>query len=260
MDRLKDKVAIITGAGTGVGAACMKIFAAQGARVVGVSRTRSNLENVLSEVKEAGGDGHIVAADLVDPSSADKIVKETMNKFGRIDILVNSAGVGYNYEKTSPGSMADVANLTLEKWDEVMRINLSSMFLMCKAVIPQMQEQKSGSIVNVTSISGYQGLPGAHSYTAAKAGMINLTRSMCVAYAKDGIRANAIAPGFIDTRMVEDFMSLFDDEEQADAITPMRRAGTPEEMANGCLYLASDEASYCNGSILTIDGGTTARQ
>ena len=260
MNRLEGKVAIITGAGSGVGAACMKIFAAEGAKVVGVSRTKSNLEEVLAEVTDAGGEGHVVAVDLADPASASKVIDETVKKFGRLDILVNSAGVGYNHEKNSPGSMADVVNTTIEKWDEVMRINLSSMFLMCKAALPTMIRQKSGSIVNVTSISGYQGLPGAHTYTAAKAGMINLTRSMCVSYAKDGIRANAIAPGFIDTRMVADFMGLFDTEEQADAITPMRRAGTPEEMAYGCLYLASDEAGYCNGSILTIDGGTTARQ
>lgn len=258
--RLKDKVALITGAGTGVGRACMEIFAAEGAKVIGISRTQKNLDEALAAVRARGGDGAVIAADLSKADAADTAVEAALKLYGRIDILVNSAGVGYNHEASSPGSMADVVNTTPEKWAEVMNINLGSMFYMCRAVLPHMLERKAGAIVNVTSISGFQGLPGAHTYTAAKGGMINLTRSLCVAYAKDGIRANAIAPGFIATRMVADFLPLFEDEKVADSITPMRRAGTPEEMAYGCLYLASDEASYCNGTILTIDGGTTARQ
>jgi NAD(P)-dependent dehydrogenase (short-subunit alcohol dehydrogenase family) len=112
----------------------------------------------------------------------------------------------------------------------------------------------------VASISGIQGLPVAHTYTAAKGAMINLTRSLCVTYAKDNIRANCVAPGYTDTPMIAAVMHLFDDPDMAERLTPMRRAGTPEEMAYGCLYLASDEASYCNGTLLVIDGGTTARQ
>lgn len=260
MGRLNGKVALITGAGTGVGRACMEIFAREGAKVVGVSRTQANLDEALSAVTFAGGSGQVVAADLSTPEGAQAAVDGAVKTFGRVDILVNSAGVGYNHQKSNPGTMEDIVNTSPEAWRDVLAINLDSGFLMCRLVVPMMQKQGGGSIVNVTSISGYQGLPGAHTYTAAKAGMINLTRSMCVSYAKDGIRVNAIAPGFIATRMVEDFLPIFEDEAAADAITPMRRPGTAEEMANGCLYLASDEASYCNGTILTIDGGTTARQ
>ncbi len=260
MDRLTGKVALITGAGTGVGRACMEIFAQEGAKVVGVSRTQANLDEALAAVKAAGGEGAVVSADLSTPEGAEKAVNAAINAYGRIDVLVNSAGVGYNHVASSPGSMDDTINTTPEKWREVIAINLDSGFYMCRLVIPIMQKQGGGSVVNVTSISGYQGLPGAHTYTAAKGGMINLTRSLCVAYANDGIRANAIAPGFIATRMVADFLPLFDDEAVADSITPMRRPGTPEEMAYGCLYFACDESSYCNGSVLTIDGGTTARQ
>ena len=260
MDRLGGKVALITGAGTGVGRACMEIFAREGARVVGVSRTQGNLDETLALVTAAGGVGSVVAADLSTPEGAQKAVDAAMAVHGRIDVLVNSAGVGYNHVASSPGSMNDVANTTPENWREVLAINLDSGFYMCRLVVPIMKAQGGGSIVNVTSISGFQGLAGAHTYTAAKGGMINLTRSMCVAYAKDGIRANCIAPGFIATRMVADYLPLFDDPAVAEAITPMRRPGTPEEMAYGCLYLASDEASYCNGSVLVIDGGTTARQ
>lgn len=260
MGRLAGKTAIITGAGTGVGRACMHRFAEEGASVIGVSRTKANLDEVLSAVRATGGKGSVIAADLSEDPSADAVVAEAAKDFGKIDILVHAAGVGYSWQERSPGSMNAVDETEPDKWREIIRINLDACYLMCRAVIPHMREKGGGSIVNVASISGLQGLPVAHSYTAAKGGMINLTRSLCVAYAKDNIRANCIAPGFIDTPMVASVLNVFDDPAAAEAITPMARPGTPEEMANGCLYLASDEASYCNGAVLVIDGGTTARQ
>jgi NAD(P)-dependent dehydrogenase (short-subunit alcohol dehydrogenase family) len=260
MDRLKGKVALITGAGTGVGRASMKLFAAEGAKVVGVSRTKSNLDESLMQVEAAGGEGHVVAADLSKPDGAEKAMAEAIKTYGRVDILVNSAGVGYSWLEKSPGSMGPVDDTTPEKWAEVMAINLDSVFHMCRLAIPQMKKQGGGSIVNVTSISGFQGLPVAHTYTAAKGAAINLTRSLAITYCGDNIRVNCIAPGFIDTPMVADVMGLFNDPAMADRLTPMKRPGTPEEMAFGCLYLASDEASYCQGTVLVIDGGTTARQ
>jgi NAD(P)-dependent dehydrogenase (short-subunit alcohol dehydrogenase family) len=260
MDRLKGKVALITGAGTGVGRASMKLFAAEGAKVVGVSRTKSNLDESLMQVEAAGGDGHVVAADLSKPEGAEKAMAEAIKTYGRVDILVNSAGVGYSWLEKSPGSMGPVDDTTPEKWAEVMAINLDSVFHMCRLAIPQMKKQGGGSIVNVTSISGFQGLPAAHTYTAAKGAAINLTRSLAITYCGDNIRVNCIAPGFIDTPMVAPLLGLFNDPAMADRLTPMKRPGTPEEMAYGCLYLASDEASYCQGTVLVIDGGTTARQ
>jgi NAD(P)-dependent dehydrogenase (short-subunit alcohol dehydrogenase family) len=260
MDRLKGKVALITGAGTGVGRASMKLFAAEGAKVVGVSRTKSNLDESLMQVEAAGGEGHVVAADLSKPDGAEKAMAEALKTYGRVDILVNSAGVGYSWLENSPGSMGPVDDTTPEKWAEVMAINLDSVFHMCRLAIPQMKKQGGGSIVNVTSISGLQGLPVAHTYTAAKGAAINLTRSLAITYCGDNIRVNCIAPGFIDTPMVADVIGLFNDPAMADRLTPMKRPGTPEEMAFGCLYLASDEASYCQGTVLVIDGGTTARQ
>jgi NAD(P)-dependent dehydrogenase (short-subunit alcohol dehydrogenase family) len=260
MGRLSGKVAIITGAGSGVGRATMQTFAREGAQVAGVSRTQSNLDETLRLVTSEGGEGIVIAADLSKPGGAQNAFDAAMSAYGKVDILVTSAGVGYSHVASSPKSMNAVADTAPEEWHEVLSLNLDSGFYMLRLTIPQMQKQGGGSIVNVTSISGFQGLPAAHTYTAAKGAMINLTRSLCVAYAKDNIRANCIAPGFIDTRMVADFLPLFDDEEVAESITPMKRPGTPEEMAYGCLYLASDEASYCNGSVLVIDGGTTARQ
>jgi NAD(P)-dependent dehydrogenase (short-subunit alcohol dehydrogenase family) len=258
--RVKGKVVIITGAGTGVGNACMKLFASEGAKVVGVGRTLATLEDTMAEVRKAGGEGFIIPADLSEDDAAQRIIQQTVKKYGRVDILVHAAGVGYSWGEKSPGSMNNVVETPPDKWREVISINLDAFYLMCRAVVPQMQSQGGGSIVAVASISGMQGMQVAHAYTAAKGGMINLVRSICTAYAKDNIRANCVSPGFTATPMIASVLNLFDDPVVADQITPMRRPGTPEEMAYGCLYMGSDEASYCNGSNLVIDGGTTARQ
>jgi NAD(P)-dependent dehydrogenase (short-subunit alcohol dehydrogenase family) len=261
MNRLQDKVAIISGAGSGVGQACMRLFAAEGASVFGLGRTQSTLDATADEVRRANGRAATFAADLSDESAVAAAFEAAIHEYGNIDIIVNAAGVGYSWQEKSPGSMNDVASTETDKWREVMAINLDSCFFMCRAAVRQFRAQRSGgSIVNVASISGLLGLAGAHTYTAAKGAAINLTRSLCVAYAKEGIRSNCVAPGFIATPMVASVLSLFDDPAVADQLTPMKRPGTPEEMAYGCLYLASDEASYCNGTVLVIDGGTSARQ
>lgn len=260
MDRVKGKIALITGAGTGVGRACMNLFSSEGAKVVGVSRTQSNLDETLRQVKDAGGEGLVVAADLAAGEGAERAISAALKAYGRIDILVNCAGVGYSWLEKSPGSMGPIDDTTPEKWAEVMAINLDSIFHMCRLTIPQMRKQGGGSIVNVTSISGFQGLPVAHTYTAAKGAAINLTRSLAITYCGENIRANCIAPGFIKTPMVESVLGLFDDPAMAERLCPMKRPGTAEEMAYACLYLGSDEASYCQGTVLVVDGGTTARQ
>ena len=258
--RVEDKVTIITGAGTGIGAACMELFGSQGAKVVGVSRTQSNLDEVMEKTRQAGGDGMVIATDLSSFENAKAVVDQTMDTYGRVDILVHSAGVGWSWGEKSPGSMDDVAVTSPEKWDEVMSINLDACFYMIRNVLPIMQQQGGGSIVNVASISGFLGMPTAHTYTAAKGAMINLTRSMATTYATDNIRSNCVCPGYTDTPMIQSVMNVFDDDQTATFLTPMKRAGTPMEMAYGCLYLASDEATYCNGVVLPIDGGTSARQ
>ena len=261
MGRLAGKTALITGAGSGVGAACMTLFLEEGANVMGAGRTETRLRRCLDNLpEEAKSRSQITSADVSTQDGASLAVEATEAAYGGIDVLVHAAGVGYSWEKDSPGSMADVVGLSPDKWDEVMRINSSAYYLLCQAVVPRMQKGGGGSIVGVSSISGFQGLPAAHAYTAAKAAMINLTRSMSVSYIKDNIRVNCIAPGFIDTPMVADVIDLFDDPNEAERLTPIGRPGTAREMAYGCLYLASEEASYCSGTVLVLDGGTTARQ
>ncbi len=258
--RVQDKVTIITGAGTGIGAACMELFVREGAKVVGVSRTQANLDATLGRVRAAGGDGMVVAADLATEAGAQTVIDATVKAHGRVDILLHAASVGWSWSHISKDSMNDIATTPPDKWREVIGINLDAAYYLCHGVLPGMLERGKGSIVLVASISGMVGMPTAHTYCSAKGGMINMVRAMAATYATRGVRANCVCPGYTDTPMIADVMNIFDDERTANYLTPMARAGTPMEMAYGCLYLASDEASYCNGVVLPIDGGTVARQ
>jgi NAD(P)-dependent dehydrogenase (short-subunit alcohol dehydrogenase family) len=258
--RLRDKVAIITGASSGIGRHTMERFGREGAKVVGTARTEAKLQEGLDTVKAAGGEGIIVPADLEDVTSQDRVVQATLDTYGRIDILINSAGVGWQYGIDNPGTMAGIHEASLENWRAIIGgIDLEGYFLMIHAALPKMLEQGSGSIVNVASMAGITGLYDAHAYTAAKGALVNLGRSMAITYAKQGVRTNTVCPGFIDTPMIAPVIGAFDDEATASALCPMGRPGHPDEIANALLFLASDEASYCNGAALVVDGGCTAR-
>jgi NAD(P)-dependent dehydrogenase (short-subunit alcohol dehydrogenase family) len=258
--RLQGKVAVITGASSGIGREVMELFGREGAKVVGAARTESKLQDGLDAIKAAGGEGMIVPADLEDPSSQAKIVEAAMEAYGTVDVLVNNAGVGWQYGIDNPGSMAGVHEASIENWREIIGgVDLEGYFLMLRAALPQMLKQGSGSIVNVASMAGLTGLYDAHAYTAAKGAIINLTRSLAISYIKQGVRSNVVCPGFVDTPMIAPVINIFDDEAVAAAMTPIGRAAHPREIANAVLFLASDEASYCNGSVLVVDGGCTAR-
>jgi NAD(P)-dependent dehydrogenase (short-subunit alcohol dehydrogenase family) len=259
MGRLDGKVAMVTGAGTGIGRACMLMFAAEGATVFGVSRTQSNLDETLSQVTDGGGRGSVYSADLSDPVRAEAAVEQCITTYGRMDILLNAAGVGYNLRESSIGSMDPIDTTPIDKWREVMALNLDSLFYVTRIALRHMKAANQGSIVNVASIFGMGGAPDAHTYTATKGAIINLTRSMSVAYVDNNIRCNVVAPGFVETQMVESVIPMLFSADNPKLIAPMGRPATPKEVAYACLYLASDEASYCTGTILTIDGGSTAR-
>jgi NAD(P)-dependent dehydrogenase (short-subunit alcohol dehydrogenase family) len=258
--RLQDKVAVISGASSGIGRATMELFGREGAKVVGTARREAELQEGLEKVKAGGGDGIVVPADLEDVSKAQEVAKAAIDTYGRIDVLVNNAGVGWQYGLDHPGSMAGIHEASLENWREIIGgVDLEGYFLMIHACLPHMIEAGRGSVVNVASMGGITGLYDAHAYTAAKGAIVNLTRSMGITYIKQGIRTNSVSPGFVDTPMIAPVMSVFDDATVAASLTPMARAARPEEIAAPIAFLASDEASYVNGANLVVDGGCTAR-
>jgi NAD(P)-dependent dehydrogenase (short-subunit alcohol dehydrogenase family) len=259
MGRLDGKVAVITGASTGIGRATFELFAREGATVVGASRTQSTLDEALAAVHEAGGKGSVVAADLSADDGAATVVDAAVKDHGRIDILVNNAGVGWAYGQSNPGAMEPLADTSPDWWRKVMSINLDSYFFMTRRVLPHMISNGGGAIVMVASMGGVAGLYDSHAYTATKGAVVNLSRSLAITYIKQGVRTNTVCPGFVDTNMIKPVMSNFDTPEIANALTPIGRAAAPEEIATANLFFASDDASYCNGSLLMVDGGCTAR-
>ena len=257
MSRLQGKVAVVTGASSGIGRAVTERFLAEGAQVLAVGRSVDKLETLAKEL-DAGPALATYAADLSDDDQAGAAIRAATEQFGGLDILVNNAGVGYSYREVRPGSMNTLGDSTAEDWDHVMGINLGSVVNCSRHAIPAMLQRGGGSIVNVASILGLVGNPDAHAYTTAKGAIVNLTRSLSTAYARHNIRANTVAPGYIETPMVAEYIDYLNSEEYRYQWNPSGRMGHPEEIANGVLFLASDEASYCNGSVLTIDGGVLA--
>jgi NAD(P)-dependent dehydrogenase (short-subunit alcohol dehydrogenase family) len=258
--RLQDKVAVITGASSGIGHATMKLFGREGANVVATARRQEKLEEGLEHIRAAGSDGVIVPADLEDTDTPSKVVQAALDAYGKIDILVCNAGVGWQYGIDNPGTMAGIHEASLENWRNIIGgVDLEGYFMMIHEVLPHMIEAGSGAIVNVASMAGITGLYDAHAYTAAKGAIVNLSRSMAITYIKNGIRTNTVCPGFVDTPMIAPVVGVFDDAATAAALAPTSRPARAEEIAAPIAFLASDEASYVNGAVLVVDGGCTAR-
>lgn len=255
--RLDGKIAVVTGASSGIGRAVAERFVAEGAKVLGVGRSATKLEKLRTDLG-GGEDIAVHAADLSEEEGSRLVMEAAKREFGRVDVLVNNAGVGYSYNSVRPGSMGTLSDSSVDDWEHVMSINLGSVVNCSRQAIGMMRQQGSGVIVNVASVLGLVGNRDAHAYTTAKGAIINLTRSLATTYAKEGIRANVLCPGYIETPMVEAFISYLNSEDYRYKWNPMGRMGRPEEIAAGVLFLASDDASYCNGSVLTIDGGMLA--
>jgi len=252
--RLKDKVAIVTGAGSGIGRATSAIFAREGAILVLNDIDRQGLDKVTAQI---GKDkSRAVVGDISKEETARRLAEEAMSAFGHIDVLVNNAGIHF---------LKDVTDMSVEEWDRLMDINLKSMFLCCKHVIPHMLKRKKGSIVNLASISSFIGqeIEGASTfaYNITKAGALQLTKSLASRYAPDGIRVNCVCPGNVETNILKRATAEEAAEfwRQAARMEPMGRNAQPEEIANAILFLASDEASFVTGCPLLVDGGYLSR-
>jgi len=259
MGLMTGKTVVITGASTGLGKASMATLAREGANIVASARTKDKLEAAVAEITAAGGSAIAVAADMSDDLQVGKVIDAAVSEFGRLDALVNNAGVGYGYRAVRPNSMLPIVESPLDEWEHVMGINLNSVVFASRRALPIMIEQGSGSIVNVASILGMVGHHDAHAYTTAKGAIINLTRSMAKTYGPLNIRSNVLAPGFIDTPMIAEYTEYLNAEETRNSWgCPMGRTGTPDEIANAVLYLTSDLSSYTNGLVMAVDGGFTA--
>lgn len=255
--RVEGKVAIITGAGSGVGREAALIFAREGARVVAAGRTLEKVEETARLASEAGGECIAVRADVASSEDVQAMIATTIERFGALHVMVNNAGIGYSAEPEI--SMGDVLDSPEQDWQTVLDINLTSVFLTSKYGIPHILESGGGSIVNVSSVGGVRGMMEAHAYSAAKAGMNNLTRSMALRYVEQGIRVNCVAPGGIDTPMIAPrVQARASDGAPPAASRGLARLAQPEEIAWPILWLASEEASYVNGAILSVDGGASA--
>ncbi len=251
MGRLQDKVAFVTGAASGIGAATARRFAEEGARVFGFDVQKADGGDWQKAVDAAPGH-HFITGDVRDDAGLAAAVAECKERLGRVDVLMNSAGVG---------SGGPVHLIPIEEWDRCIDINLKGTFLASRNVLPVMLEQGSGNIINVASVEGIEGFEGGSAYNASKGGVVLLTRNLAMDYGRRGIRANCICPGFIDTPLSRAVFEIPGMAEARDAIietSQLGRLGQPEEIASAALFLASEDASFVTGHALVVDGGFTA--
>ena len=244
--RLKDKTAIITGGGTGIGLATARAFYQEGAKIILFGRRKEKLEKA---VEKLGDSAIIVQGDMTNNNDLDQLINETLHNFKKIDILVNNAGL-FNG--------APLHEISDSQWDEIMNINIRSVFQLTRRVLPAMLSQKYGSIIHISSILGLIAVPQVAAYNVSKGALNQFSRSIAVEYGSSGIRSNSICPGLIATDMTADLMKDVDLMKEWSKDYPIGRFGKPEDVANACLYLASDESSFVTGITLPVDGGFTA--
>jgi NAD(P)-dependent dehydrogenase (short-subunit alcohol dehydrogenase family) len=249
MMQLVRKVAVITGGGSGIGRATAERFAREGARVVVADLVGERAEETAARIAAAGGEALAVAADVSDAAAVDALAARALAAHGRVDILVNNAAVARG---------DDIREIDEATWDFNLAVVLKSVYLCSRALVPQMIARRSGAIVNIASVNGLAAL-GEEAYSAGKAGMISLTQNMAVKYGQHGVRANCICPGTVRTPIwgprVAANPGIFDDLAKW---YPLGRVGEPEDIASAALFLASDEAAWITGTVLTVDGGLLA--
>jgi NAD(P)-dependent dehydrogenase (short-subunit alcohol dehydrogenase family) len=252
--KLKNKVAIVTGAGSGIGEAIAQLFAEEGAKVVAVDWNRERGEKTTDAIRSQGGESKFHYADVSNGRDVENMVAATVETYGRLDILVNDAAVQI---------MAKLVDTTEEVWDRIHSVNLKGVFFGCKFAIPAMLRCGGGSIINLASILGFVGDPDLAAYCAAKGGVIALTKVAALTYGPQGVRINCICPGDVSTPMVEAYFNSDADparfRSEVFSNYALRRIASPKDIAESALFLASDASSFITGSSLVVDGGLTVK-
>src|SRR5262245_6676944 len=251
---LAGRVALITGAATGIGRASALLFAAAGARVALADVRGPELEKTAADVRAAGGEVTSTAVDLARPEDCAALVTAAVRAFGRLDVLLNNAGVG---TMVVGGT---VESISLDHWDLAQDVNVRAMYLLSRAAVPRLREAGGGAIVNIASVSAFRGSVErpTHAYAASKGAVLALTRAMAASYGRDGIRVNAICPGTIRTRLTADIIDRTERAAKEGHGIPLGRVGEPEDIARCALFLVSDDAAFISGAHLVVDGGAMA--
>ncbi|MCL5407388.1 MAG: SDR family oxidoreductase [Patescibacteria group bacterium] len=250
MNRLQNKIAIVTGAGSGIGRAMAEVFAKEGAKVIVADYKAESGQETVENIVTSGGQAEFAQTDVSKSNEVEAMIKIAVEKFGGLDILVNNAGVAL---------MADLASTTDEIWQKTIDVDLKGVFLGVKFAVPEMEKRGKGKIINTASIAGLVGFQGITAYCAAKGGVVNMTKELALDLASKKINVNAIAPGVIKTAMTTDILK---DPKMAEGMlvqTPIGRLGEPEDIAYAALYLASDESDFVTGHTLVVDGGWIAK-
>ena len=249
---LEDRVAFVTGAGSGIGKEIAELFAREGARIAGFDRSRETADELVAGLEQVSGRSHLfVEGDVRDPAAVERAIQSVVGAAGRIDVLVNCAGVR---------EIGDVYSMPAEEWENVIAINLSGTFYCCQAAARSMRETGGGSIVNLSSVGGLTGLSHRPAYSAAKHGIVGLTKSLARDLAPAGIRVNALCPGVIRTPLTEQYFADDGFERELEVTVPLGRHGTTGDVAQAALYLASDMSAYVTGVALPVDGGFLAEK